>query len=52
MYKYEVRLKVVINGNSTYVHTIITAGSYFDAKALALAQCGTGEILFGPYQID
>ncbi len=52
MERYEVTLKVVVNGNSTYVHTIITAGSHYQAQQLALAQCGVGEIVFGPYRIS
>jgi hypothetical protein len=48
MERYEVTLKVVVNGNSTYVKTIIVAGSAYQAQQLALAQCGTGEIVFGP----
>ena len=53
MYKYEVTLKITLNGNTTYVHTIITAGSSFQARQLALAQAGVGgELIFGPYEIQ
>jgi len=49
MERYEVTLKVVVNGSSTYVHTIITAASAYQAKQLALAYSGVTEIVFGPY---
>lgn len=53
MYSYEVTLLIKFNGNSTYVKTIIRAGSVLQAQQLALAQCGVGgEIVFGPYPID
>lgn len=53
MYNYEVTLLIRLNGNSTYVKTIIRAGSAYQAQQLALAQCGVGgEIVFGPYPID
>jgi len=51
MERYEVTLKVVVNGSSTYVKTIIVAGCAYQAKQLALAYCGVTEIVFGPYAI-
>ena len=53
MYKYEVRLRITLSGNTTYVHTIITAGSIDQARQLALAQAGVGgELIFDPYEIQ
>lgn len=53
MYSYEVTLLIRLNGNATYVKTIIRAGSTFQAQQLALSQAGpNGEIVFGPYPID
>ncbi len=53
MYSYEVTLLIRLNGNKTYVKTIIRAASPYQAQQLALAQCGVGgEIVFGPYPID
>ena len=52
MYRYEVMLKITLNGNMTYVKTIIIAGSNYQAQQLALAQAGVGgELVFGPYEI-
>ena len=53
MYTYEFRLNVVVNGSTTIVHTLINAGSMYQAQQLALAQCGVGgSIMFGPYPVD
>lgn len=53
MYSYEVMLLVRVNGNATYVRTIIHAGSAYQAQQLALAQAGVGgEIISGPNPIS
>ena len=53
MYRYEVTLEIINNGNRSIVRTVVQAANGLQARSLAQSMAGPGgRIVFGPYQVS